>query len=81
MSYSLLIVAISLVGCLIGSLIVFLFIADKFINLGIKMAQKGEIKQVKIMPKVEKKVKESEEIIEARKRMAMIDGYTGCKEN
>ena len=71
MSYSLLIVAISLVECLIGSLIVFLFIADKFINLGIKMAQKGEIKQVKIMPKVEKKVKESEEVIEARARLAI----------
>ena len=74
-------VTVAIVGCLIASLMVFLFLADKFINLGIKMAQKGEIKQVKIMPKVEKKVKESEEIIEARKRMAMIGGYTGYKEN
>ena len=81
MSYSILIVAVAITGCLIGSLIVFLLLADKFINLGIKMAQKGDIKQVKIMPKVEKKVKESAETIEARKRMELIDGYTGYKEN
>ena len=79
--YSNIIIIVSLVGCLIASLMVFLFIADKFINLGIKMAQKGEIKSVKIMPKPQKKIKDSEEVIEARKRMAMIDGYTGYKEN
>ena len=82
MSYSLLIVVISLVGCLIGSLIVFLFIADKFINIGIKMAQKGDFTPpVKLMPKMSKKPKESDEIKEARKRMDLINGYTGYKEN
>ena len=82
MSYSLLIVVISLVGCLIGSLIVFLFIADKFINIGIKMAQKGDFTQpVKIFPKLPKKIKEGKEVEEARKRMELINGYTGYKEN
>ena len=75
-------VAVALVGCLIASLIVFLFIADKFINVGIKMAQKGDFTpKVNLLPKLPKKVKEGKEIEEARKRMEMINGYTGYKEN
>lgn len=82
MSYSVIWVAVALVGCLIASLIVFLFIADKFINVGIKMAQKGDFTpRVNIIPKMPKKVKESDEVKEARKRMEMIDNYTGYKEN
>lgn len=82
MSYSVIWVIVAIVGCLIGSLIVFLFIADKFINIGIKMAQKGDFTpKVNLLPKLPKKVKESKEVEETRKRMEMIDNYTGYKEN
>lgn len=82
MSYSVIWVIVAILVCLIGSLIVFLLIADKFINIGIKMAQKGDFTpKVNLLPKLPKKVKESKEVEETRKRMEMIDNYTGYKEN
>lgn len=71
---------ITVVVSLIAVLVVFLFMADKFINIGIKMAQKDAPK-VKIMPTIKKKTKETPEAKALRERLEMIDSYSGYKEN
>ena len=77
MSFS---IIVALIGSVIALLGVFLFIAITFLNIGIKMSQKGEVKQVKILPTIPKKIKESEEAKTTRERIEMINNFNGRKE-
>lgn len=71
---------IALVVALIVYTAVFLLLADKFINIGIKMAQKGDVTKVSLIPKIQKKMKESPEAKATRERIELINGYAGYKE-
>jgi len=77
MSFSIL---IAVMGSVLALLAVFLFIAITFLNVGIKMAQKGDVKPVKIMPTIHRKIKESPEAKELREKFEMINSFTGYKE-
>lgn len=74
MSFSIL---LAVTGSASALLAVFLFIAITFLNIGIKMAQKGDVKTVKIMPTIQKKMKESPEAKATRERIELINNFNG----